>query len=51
MTDVEGLIAKRYDGLAATTYLVRPDQHVCARFKKFDAKAVRAALLRATCNA
>ncbi|WP_370155693.1 FAD-dependent oxidoreductase [Ferrovibrio sp.] len=51
VTDIDGHAAKRYDGKAGTTYLMRPDQHVCARFRKFDAKAVRAALLRATCNA
>lgn len=51
VTDVDGQVAKRYDGLAGTTYLIRPDQHICARFRRFDARAVRAALLRATCNA
>lgn len=51
LTDVDGHAAKRYDGVPGTTFLLRPDQHVCARFRKFDAKAVRAALLRATCNA
>lgn len=51
VTDVDGQVAKRYDGLAGTTYLIRPDQHICARFRQFDARAVRAALLRATCNA
>jgi 3-(3-hydroxy-phenyl)propionate hydroxylase len=51
VTDVDGQVAKRYGGLAGTTYLIRPDQHICARFRRFDSRAVRAALLRATCNA
>ena len=33
-----------------TTYLFRPDQHVCARWRSFDADAVRHAVVRATCN-
>ena len=46
--DVEGLVARRYDGRAGTCYLVRPDQHVCARWRAFDPAAVRAAIARAT---
>ena len=46
--DVEGLAARRYDARPGTTYLVRPDQHVCARWRRFDPEAVRAALGRAT---
>jgi 3-(3-hydroxy-phenyl)propionate hydroxylase len=48
--DCEGLAAKRYDGVHGTVYVVRPDQHVAARFRSFDAAAVRAAIARATCN-
>ncbi|MCC7217417.1 MAG: FAD-dependent oxidoreductase [Burkholderiales bacterium] len=48
--DAEGLVAARYDGRPGTCYLVRPDQHVCARWRAFDAAAVRAALARATCR-
>ena len=32
------------------TYLIRPDQHVAARWRAFDAGRVKAALARATCN-
>ena len=45
--DVRGLAARRYDGRPGTGYLIRPDQHVAARWRRFDAGAVRAALARA----
>ena len=48
--DVEGLVASRYDATPGTVYLIRPDQHVAARWRRFDAAEVRAALARATCN-
>ncbi len=40
----------RYDARPGTTYLFRPDQHVCARWRQYDETAVRAAIARATCN-
>ncbi len=46
--DRDGLVAVRYDGREGTCYLIRPDQHVCARWRAFDAGAVRGALARAT---
>lgn len=49
--DAQGLLSRRYDACAGTCYLLRPDQHVCARWRDFDAAAVTAALARATCNA
>ncbi|MFJ4290778.1 FAD-dependent oxidoreductase [Cupriavidus sp. NPDC089707] len=48
-SDADGLAARRYDGRPGTCYLIRPDQHVCARWRAFDAGAVQAALLRALC--
>jgi 3-(3-hydroxy-phenyl)propionate hydroxylase len=48
--DKNGLIAARYDARQGTCYLVRPDQHVCARWRNFDPAAVRCAILRATGN-
>ncbi|KON81483.1 FAD-dependent oxidoreductase [Azoarcus sp. PA01] len=51
LIDSRGRIRERYDLQPATTYLVRPDQHVAARWRSFDAGLVRAALARATCNA
>jgi 3-(3-hydroxy-phenyl)propionate hydroxylase len=46
--DTEGLAAARYDARDGTCYLVRPDQHVCARWRSFDPAKVNAALARAT---
>jgi 3-(3-hydroxy-phenyl)propionate hydroxylase len=46
--DAHGLAARRCDAQPGTVYLIRPDQHVAARWRRFDADAVRAALLRAT---
>jgi 3-(3-hydroxy-phenyl)propionate hydroxylase len=47
LEDAEGLVAKRYDARPGTFYLLRPDQHVCARWRNFDIAAVRTALSRA----
>jgi 3-(3-hydroxy-phenyl)propionate hydroxylase len=46
LIDAEGLIAQRYDARAGTVYLIRPDQHVAARWRGFDAARVEAALRR-----
>ena len=46
--DLHGLAARRYDARPGTCYLIRPDQHVAARWRRFDATAVRAALARAS---
>ena len=51
LVDVEGLAARRYDARPGTCYLVRPDQHICARWRAFDAAAVTAAIARATGHA
>jgi 3-(3-hydroxy-phenyl)propionate hydroxylase len=40
-------VARRYDARPGTCYLLRPDQHVCARWRAFDLGAVRAAIARA----
>lgn len=47
LRDVDGLAAERYDGAAGTVYLMRPDQHVCARWRHVTANDVSAALARA----
>lgn len=46
--DAQGLLVQRYDGAPGTTYLIRPDQHVAARWRSFDAQAIAAAIARAT---
>jgi 3-(3-hydroxy-phenyl)propionate hydroxylase len=43
----EGLAAQRYDARPGTVYLLRPDQHVAARWRRLDLAAVRAAVARA----
>ncbi len=47
IVDTQGLVAKRYDAKPGTTYLLRPDQHVVARWRTLDTHAVQAALARA----
>ena len=51
LLDTQGTIAQRYDLQPGTCYLLRPDQHVAARWRSFDAARVRAAVARATGNA
>ena len=45
--DREGVLTQRYDGQPGTVYLIRPDQHVAARWRAFDAAQATAALRRA----
>ena len=51
IVDAQGWIAKRYDGKAGTAYLLRPDQHVAARWRQFDSAKLQQALGRATAKA
>ena len=48
--DCEGLIAERCDAKPGTAYLLRPDQHVIARWRSLDVNLVKQALSRATTN-
>ncbi len=45
--DQDGKFTQRLDATPGATYLVRPDQHLCARWRSFDAAAVRRAHQRA----
>lgn len=49
-----GLASQRYDASPGTVYLLRPDQHVCARWRQAApeviCKAVATAVHRALCN-
>jgi 3-(3-hydroxy-phenyl)propionate hydroxylase len=49
--DTRGLVAQRLDATPGTAYLLRPDQHVCARWREPTFARVRAALALATCAA
>jgi 3-(3-hydroxy-phenyl)propionate hydroxylase len=44
LIDKDGLIAKRYDMQLGTAYLIRPDQHVCARWRHVTPEKLKAAL-------
>jgi 3-(3-hydroxy-phenyl)propionate hydroxylase len=46
--DPEGLARARYGGAPGVTCLIRPDQHVAARFARYDPDALTRALARAT---
>jgi 3-(3-hydroxy-phenyl)propionate hydroxylase len=50
LEDRAGRFAERFDAQEGTAYLIRPDQHVAARWRALDPDKVAAALARATCN-
>jgi 3-(3-hydroxy-phenyl)propionate hydroxylase len=47
VVDSQGLLAQRLDATPGAVYLLRPDQHLCARWRDFDADKVEAARNRA----
>ncbi|QGZ63891.1 FAD-dependent oxidoreductase [Paraburkholderia acidisoli] len=51
LRDAQGLATQRYGAQDGAFYLVRPDQHVCARWRRADPARVEAALKRALCVA
>jgi 3-(3-hydroxy-phenyl)propionate hydroxylase len=50
LQDVQGWMAQRYDATPDTVYLLRPDQHVVARWRTLDMAQLQAALARALCG-
>jgi 3-(3-hydroxy-phenyl)propionate hydroxylase len=47
LIDTDGLVTQRYDLQPGSAVLLRPDQHVCARWRQPTAAAVRRAVQRA----
>ncbi|MES2511624.1 MAG: FAD-dependent oxidoreductase [Pseudomonadota bacterium] len=48
LVDADGLLAHRYDMQPGGAILLRPDQHLCARWRTPTSASLRAALQRAT---
>ena len=47
LQDVQGWLTQRYDATPGTLYLLRPDQHVVARWRTLNMAQLQAALARA----
>ncbi|MBM3364596.1 MAG: FAD-dependent oxidoreductase [Betaproteobacteria bacterium] len=50
LLDHEGLAFSRYDATDGTCYVIRPDQHVAARWRETEVSRIVAAVARATAN-
>ncbi len=50
IVDKSGLLQKHYDATPGTFYLIRPDQHVAARWRKYDQSKVEQAITKVTGN-
>src|SRR5690606_17302472 len=48
VVDQDAILASRYDVREGACYLIRPDQHIAARWRTLDVYAIKAALYRAT---
>ena len=46
LIDETGLFAQRFDATPGATYLLRPDQHLAARWRAFDSRKIGQALDR-----
>jgi 3-(3-hydroxy-phenyl)propionate hydroxylase len=46
LRDTDGLFARRYDATPGATYLVRPDQHLAARWREGRPEPIAAAARR-----
>ena len=44
LVDVQGLFAKRYDAQTGSVWLVRPDQHIAARWRRYQPALIEHAL-------
>ena len=51
LVDAAGLMAHRFDGTTGSAFLIRPDHHVVARWRRPDVEKIMAAFRRATCIA
>ena len=51
VVDASGLVRERLDAAPGTLYLIRPDQHICARWKSPTRERFSSALARATAKA
>lgn len=45
--DSQDMLRQRYDAQPGSCYLIRPDQHLCARWRHLDGQTVQAALHKA----
>ena len=48
--DKHGLLKKHYDAEPGTFYLIRPDQHIAARWRKIEPNKIQLAMLKASGN-
>jgi 3-(3-hydroxy-phenyl)propionate hydroxylase len=47
LIDRDGMFAQRFDATPGATFLLRPDQHLCARWRAYDSGKIAAGRARA----